>query len=518
MGDSRGRKRMTFRYCVPALTAALATITATSALAQDVKDTLRVAMYTQTNTLGHVYGPNYIWPHMYWWEGSYDSFVRVDDTGKVLPFAIESWENINPTTWRVTFRKDITFWNGRTNDGANIGKIFDFLATEPGKAAGVLRAAKIAGHKVIGPQTIELTTPEPDPIIIPKLAAFYVIDMQAFNDLGVTDFSVKPMASGPFRIVSWNNQEQNATAFDKSWRPAKVKNLRILHVPEGAARLAAVLSEQVDVAYNMSPDDVPQIRAAGHTAAVESSPFVASLGMFTVDFANKWNGKVPFADKRVRQAANYALNKEAMVGQLLGGMAKPASQPAVPSTFGYNPNVKPYAYDPERAKRLLAEAGYPNGFSVLMETSSVFGAAGDVFQVIASDLGRVGIKMEVQVIPFAERSKKFFGNSWAGDITSFTSFFSPPQDGSIPFSVFGCNLPNTFTCIPELNALVAAQAKEMDSDKRRAILQELMKKSNEEALALYMFEGFDITAVSKRVKGYKNWNKVIHYEAMSVDG
>jgi peptide/nickel transport system substrate-binding protein len=404
------------------------------------------------------------------------------------------------------------------NDGANIGKTFDFLATETGKAAGVLRAAKIAGHKVTGPQTLELTTPEPDPIFVPKLAAFYVIDMQAFNDQGVADFTVKPMASGPFRVVSWDNQEQKATAFDKSWRPALVKNLRILHVPEGAARLAAVLSGEVDLAYNLAPDDVPRIRAAGHTAAIESAPFVASLGLFTVDFAKKWNGKPPFADKRVRQAANYALNKEAMVGQLLGGLAKAASQPAVPSTFGYNPNVRPYSFDPERAKRLLAEAGYPNGFSVLMETSSVFGAAGDVFQVIANDLGRVGIKVEVQVIPFAERSKKFFGNSWSGDLTSFTSFFSPPQDASIPFSVFGCDLPNTFTCIPELNHLVAAQAKEMDRNKRQAILQELMQKSNEEALALYLFEGFDITGVSKRVKGYKNWNKVIHYEAMSVDG
>ncbi|MBM3504180.1 MAG: ABC transporter substrate-binding protein [Alphaproteobacteria bacterium] len=489
------------------------------AQSQDARETLRVAMYTQTNTLGHVYGPNYIWPHMYWWEGSYDAFVRVDDKGQVQPFAIERWENVNPTTWRVTFRNNVTFWNGRTNDAANIGKIFEYLMTETGKAAGVLRAAKFSAYKVVGPQTLELVTPEPDPIFIPKLAAFYVIDMAAFNEMGVTDFSVKPVASGPFRVTKWDNQEQTSVAFDKSWRPAKIKNMRILHVPEAATRLASLQAGEIDVAYNMGPDDVPRIRAAGHTAAIESAPFVASIGLFTVDFAKKWpNGKTPFADKRVRQAANLALNKDALVGQLLGGLGKAAGQPAVPSTFGYNPDVKPYPFDPERAKRLLAEAGYGSGVNLLMETSAVFGAAGDVFQVIASDLGKVGFNVTVQVLPFAERSRKFFGNSWAGDLTSFTSFFSPPQDASIPFSVFGCDLPNTFTCIPELTPLIQAQAKEMDRGKRLAQLQELMKRANEEALALYLFEGFDITGIAKRVGGYKNWNKAIHYESMTIGG
>ena len=488
------------------------------AAAQDAKDTLRVAMYTQSGTLGDVYGKNYIWPHLYWWEGSYDSFVRVDDKGQVLPFAAESWENINPTTWRVTFRKDIVFWNGRKNTAANVGKAFEYLLnTDAGKAAGILRSTKVASYKVIDDYTLEFVTPQPDPIFIPKLAAFYVIDMDAFNDMGVSDFAVQPVASGPYKILSWTDQEQISVAFDQSWRPPHVKNMHIINVPEAATRVAAILSGEVDMAFNLGPDDVERLRAAGHSVAVESSPFVASMGLFTEDFATKWNGKPPFADRRVRQAVNYALNKEAMVDQLLLGMAKPSGQPAVPTTFGFNPNVKPYPYDPDKARQLLAEAGFPDGFSILMETSTVYGAAKDIFQVMAADLAKVGIDIEIRVLPYNERSKRFFNNSWEGDITSFTSFFSPPQDASIPFSVFGCGLKNTFTCIPELTPLIEAQAQEMDPVKRLAILQELMRLSNEEALALFLFEGFDITGVAKRVSGYKNWNKVIHYENMTIE-
>lgn len=511
---------MNYASYVRALAAALLCVTATAApvLAQDVKDTLRVAMYQNATTLGNVYGINFIWPHMYWWEGSYDSFVRTDEKGQAQPFAVEKWELVNPTTHRLTFRKDIVFWNGRSNDATNIVKAFDFLTSETGRTAGIMRNLKVASYKAIDTHTVEFVTPNPDPLFVPKLAAFYVIDVAAFNEMGVKDFTVKPVASGPFRIVSWTDQEQVSTAHERSWRPAKTKNMRIVNVPETSARLAALESGQMDVVFNLNPDDVPRVRAAGHVAAVESSPFVAALALFTVDFANKWGGKAPFADKRVRQAANYAINKEAMVNQLLSGLAKPSGQPAVPTTYGYNPAAKAYPYDLAKAKQLMAEAGYANGFSTIMETSAVFGAASDIFQLITADLGKIGINIEVNLMPFAERSRRFNGNSWKGDLTSFTMTFSPTQDISAVFQTYGCGLPNTFTCIPELTPLIEAQAQEMDPAKRQAMLQELAKRSNDEALALYLFEGFDVTGLSKRVRGYKNWNKVIHYEAMSIDG
>lgn len=487
--------------------------------AQDAKDTLRVAMYSPATPRGNVYGIQYIWPHSYWWDGVFDAFVRIDDKGQTIPFAAASWENIDPRTWRVTFRPDIEFGSSRKNDAANIVKAFDYLHSDAAKGAGIMRNMKLASYRRVSDQTVEFVTVQPDPLLVQKFAAFYVADMAAFTEMGVAAFSVKPVTSGPFQVTSWNDQEMVATAYAKSWRPAKTKNLRIVNVPEAVTRMSGLISNEMDIAFNMGPDDVAGMRAAGHTVAIESAPFVSAIALFTEDFAKKWpNGKAPFSDKRVRQAVNYAVNRDAIVKEYLKGMARAAGQPATQATFGFNPDVKPYPYDPQKARQLLAEAGYGNGLNMLMESTAVTAGASDILQIVAEDLKRVGVNLTVQVMPFAERSKRFNGNSWAGDLTSFSMFFSPTMDASTPFSVYGCNLPNTFTCIPELTSLIAAQEKEMDPKKRLDILQELMKRQHEEAMALPLNDGFDITGVAKRVTGYKNWNKVIHYENMSVGG
>ena len=381
-----------------------------------------------------------------------------------------------------------------------------------------MRNFKLASYKAVGPQTIEFVTQKPDPLLVPKLAAFYLADMTARADMGPADFAVHPVASGPYRVGSWTDQEMTATVNETSWRPGKVANLRITVVPEPAGRVAALLSGEVDISVNLGPDDIARIRAAGHTAVVDRAPQVVAFALFTEDFANKWNmgGKTPFSDRRVRQAANYAVNREQIIKELYLGTTTLASQPATPSVFGYNANVSPYPYDPAKARSLLVEAGYPDGFSTTMETT-INSASRDLLQVVAADLAKVGIKIDVQVVPFSEWSKKFNGKSWQGDMTSFPFFHSPAMDASIPFSLYNCTDPRKFSCVPELSSLIEDSNSEMDRDKRLVLLQELMKKSSEEALALMLMNGADINGVASRVKGFANWNRVFLYERLSIE-
>ncbi len=499
------------------IVAAMSVEGAAPAVAQDAKETLRVAVFTKARTRGNVYDTPITSPGSYWWEAVYDSFVRLDDKGQILPQAAVSWENVNPTTWRVKFRDGITFNNGRKNDSANITAIFDYFLTEPGKVGGAIRTMKLASHRAIDAQTMEFVTQEPDPLVVAKFGAFYLADMKAFNEMGVAAFSSKPIGSGPYQVVSWNDQEMVATSNPQSWRPGKVRNLRINEVPEASARVAALESGQTDIVIIAGPDDIARIKAAGHTAVVSGAPLVNALALFTVDFTNKWGGKPPFADKRVRQAVNYAVNKDIIVSQFLQGITKVAAQPATPASFGYNPDLKPYPHDPERAKRLLAEAGYPNGFSIISETQvgNVVGGS-EVLQLIAADLGKVGIKLEVRSVPQTQWAQLLSSKKWEGDMTQFSMFLAPPMDAALPFIYYGCNLPNTFTCIESLNPLLASQQKEMDRGKREAMLKELMRLSHDEALALYLYDGIDIFGVAKRVRGFNSWNRNPHYEAMAI--
>jgi len=492
------------------------------AQAQDARDTLRVAMYAKAVPRGNPYAIQNIWPSMYWWEAVFDSFVRVDENGRTVPFAVEKWELVNPTTWRLTFRKDLKFTTGRTNDAANIVKVFDYLHTEKGLVTNIMQTVKFSSYKAVDTHTVEFVTATPDPLLVPKLAQFYVGDMQAFADLGPDGFSNRPAGSGPYRVTSWNDQEMVATSSETSWRPGKIKNVRVVEIPEPASRLAALESAQMDVIINMGPDDVPRIRAAGHAAVIDPAPNVVSVALFTVDFPEKWKmgGKTPFSDKRVRQAINYAVNREGIAKDFFKGIIKPASQPATPSTYGYNKDLTPYPYDPAKAKQLLTEAGYGNGMSLLMEPipANIIGGR-EILQIVAEDLGKVGVKVEVVPLLFPAWSQLYNQKKWNGEMTSFSMILAPVMDAAVPFqATYGCNHQRTFTCIEELNSLVAAQATEMDRTKRLAILQELMKKSNEEALSLMMFEGIDVNGVAKRVQGFKNVHRVMHYDAMTFGG
>ncbi|MBM3502577.1 MAG: hypothetical protein FJX65_01770 [Alphaproteobacteria bacterium] len=492
-----------------------------SVLAQDARDTLRVAMYSKAPSRGNVYGVPNTWPSMFWWEAIYDSFVRVDDKTQLRPHAAESWELVNNTTWRVKFKPNVEFSNGRKNDAANVVAIFDYLHSEQGKSASIIRNVKLASYKALDANTVEFVTQEPDPLLVAKFAGFYTADMKAWAEMGLEAFTARPVTSGPFKVVSWNDNEMVAAAHDKSWRAPKAKNLRMTEVPEPPARVAALESGQSDIIINMGPDDIARIRGAGHQAIIDPAPYVVSLALFTEDFANKWNkgGKTPFADRRVRQAVNYAIDRNALVKDLFGGITEPSGQPAAPQTFGYNPDVKPYPHDPAKARALLAEAGYPNGFSILMETQTGAIPQGrEVLQAIANDLGKVGVKTDVRSLPFAEWVGKLIGKKWEGESTSFSMFHSPMIDVSVPFVWYSCQAPQRFTCVEELEPLISAQAKEMDRSKRQAILRDLMKKSNEEALSITVMDGKDITGVAKRVRGFGLWHRVVLYENISVDG
>lgn len=505
-----------------ALGAALATLamaaSAGPALAQqDAKDTLRVAMYSKAPPRGNPYAIQYIWPSNYWWEPVFDSFVRVNDKAEMLPFAAEKWELVNPTTHRVTFRKEVEFTTGRKNDAANVVKIFDYLHSEAGKPAGIMRNMKLASYKAIDSHTVEFVTPQPDPLLIPKFAAFYVADMQAFAEMGAGDFAGKPAGSGPWRVTSWNDQEMIATAYEKSWRPGKIKNLRITEIPEAASRVAAVESGQMDIAFNLGPDDIARMKGAGHEMMVTTGPLVESVALFTKDFANKWNGKPPFADKRVRLAANMALNRESLTKDFFRGAARPANQPATPSINGYNPAVPQYPYDPVKAKALLAEAGYPNGLNLIMETGTGMAGGRETLQIIANDLAKIGINIEIRAMPFSNWSQLFNGKKWEGDLTAFAMFFSPVMDAAVVYSVYGCDLPHGMVCIPELEPLIKAQEQEMDPVKRKALLHQLMLKAHEEVLSLPIIEGVDFTGVAKRVKGFQNFGRVVPYENFSIN-
>ncbi len=488
------------------------------AAAQNASDTLRIGMYSKAPARGNPLGPGSGVPSMYWWEAIFDSLTRVNDKGQIVPHAATGWKLVNDTTWHFTLRDDVIFSNGVKNTAHNVVKVYDYLRSEEGKSASVARDANaLASYRAIDERTIEFVTKKPDPLWPGTIVRIYSAEMEAYADMGKEGYAAAPVTSGPWKVVSWTDNEAFYTAHDQSWRPGKIENIRITELPEQVARRQALEAGQVDLVTNMGPDDIPVIEASGNIAIVSDAPNIMSLMLFSEDFTGKWtDGKTPFNDKRVRQAANYAIDRQAIVENLFAGITQPASQPANPNTFGYNPNVKPYPYDPDKARALLAEAGWADGFDMKAEviTGAIANDA-EIYTFVSQQLTQIGIRVELRPLQFSEWLQKLLQKKWEGEATGFSYLVDPQMDASTPFRWYSCDSTAVTICIPDHMDKIHAQATEMDRDKREKMLQDLMVAAREDALSIPILLGKDIFGISPRVKGFTNWNRILVYENMS---
>jgi len=170
------------------------------------------------------------------------------------------------------------------------------------------------------------------------------------------------MGTGPFQLTSWAPERAAFKAYKDSWRAPKVDRLTLLLIPDIASRLQALRSGRVDVAMNLSPDSTDMLEAEGFDVVLRSARTNLALTFITTKDG-------PFTDVRLRRAANYAVDMKAITEGLLYGLVEPASQAVPPLALGFNPALEPYPYDPERARTLIAEAGYPDGLDFTAEVN-----------------------------------------------------------------------------------------------------------------------------------------------------
>ncbi|MBM3504555.1 MAG: hypothetical protein FJX65_11840 [Alphaproteobacteria bacterium] len=460
----------------------------------------------------------------YTYAAIFDALTKVSATGDTIPDLAESWRNIDTNTWRFTLRPNVKFQNGEALTAQAFVQMAEYYLTDEGKATvnGRDLSRAFTSARAIDDLTIEFKTATPNPAFATNILRMHVVAPKAWKDLGIEGFANNPVGTGPFKVEAWRPEAVRMVAFDGSWRAPKMKAVEVLALPEITARVQALISGQIDVAPAVTVDSVKAIEAAGHKAEAIPGPYVLAWAMLSSyrDF--------PFKDKRVRQAANHAINRQAIVDGLLLGKGRPASQAASPLTFGYNPDVKPYTYDPERAKKLLAEAGYPNGFemdSIVLPGN--FPADADIYQAAAQDLGKVGIKTNLKPLTFAEYlkvlfnpvPKEEFGKGWGDKVMTFQQDFSVdliPDAINRWQATWSCRRAGVaFYCNEdELKVMDAANA-EFDPEKRRKILQQGMKMVNENAPALFLVEIIDVWARSNKVQNAKLTFRVLNYHEIT---
>ncbi|MDO8673957.1 MAG: ABC transporter substrate-binding protein [Dehalococcoidia bacterium] len=362
----------------------------------------------------------------------FDSLGEVDPNGKVRPGLAERWEiSSDGKTHTFYIRKGVKFHNGDDLTGSDvkfsIERMLDPKASH--QDAGVLRG-QIDSVEMKDDYTIVLRLKQPQFELLKGFGddsgGSAVVPKKYIEEKGVDYFRSHPVGSGPWKVLNYTTMTRvDLEAVEDHWRTVpKFKNITLLHILEEATKVAMLKTGELDAAI-VAPDSVPQLKAAGLRIVSHDGSSQSFMWPFW-DMQNPQ--KYALSDVKVRKALSLAINRKELADKVYGGYAEPSALMYAPATaFFFDPNVlKPDPFDPEQVNKLLAEAGYPSGFSTAIQDVGGGGVLSTYNQAIAGYWRKVGVKTDIIPIDYAVATKKW--NPISPDIfnTVFSYFSSSP--------------------------------------------------------------------------------------------
>jgi len=508
--------RSVLSFLVVGLTVPL--LTATPVQSQSSRpDTLRIAIPSVPTDRGNPFN-SAVTPTIFTGSAIFDPLVLVNESGQLVAQLAREWRiTEDRQVWRFSLRPNIRFQNGEPLTAQAFASAIEYLVKdEKGKTwRSAPDVVGVDSARAVDDLTLEVRTKAPDPILPKRLSQVLAPAPKAWMDLGFDKFVATPVGTGPYVVESWSREVVALAAHGGSWRATKIPRIEIVGLPEPATRAAALITNQIDVAGNLNFDDIKRIRDSGYTVVVGPAYQMLSLALSNV--AKKDS---PFNDRRVRQAANYAVNKQAIADGIFQGQTRvSAGQGASPGVVGFNPALQPYPQNAERAKALLAEAGFANGFKGVAEIAvGSFTGDSELYQQVGQDLARVGINLEMRQVVFADWQRKRLTNTWDGIVHNLSWFAEPYVDAARFWTAFSCLSRPVYACDEEIQKVIAASNQEFDPVRRERLLQEVMARYREDPPALYLVEAINTFGLAKRVRNFNRHHRWLIYNDMSLDG
>ena len=463
---------------------------------------------SQGNPFGAV-GP----PSSTVWGALFDALTRLDRRGQLVASLATQWQAVDADTWRFELRPNVRFSNGESFDASSVVRLIDWVVSDQGRGSLVGNELRnIKGAEALTDLSVLIHTHETDAILPRRLSAMMIVEPNAWETLGPEGFGSQPVGTGPYEIKTWSRSGNLlvATKNPYSWRPANIDEIHFLALLDQAVRMQALLSGDVDLAI-IGLEGIEQLRGRKYQIVTAPAMSVMAIAIVTT----RTDG-APTTDPRVRQALNYAIDQTAIAQNILGRPEQAAGQPAARVTFGHNPALGPYPYDPDRARQLLAEAGYPNGFDFVIDV--VIDAApgdADIYQAVAQYLNEVGIRTRLRVQLFSGWLKDYNNGSWTGDAFSLAWNSAPYNDVQRPMEYYSCARPKPFFCDASMSEQLAVAAAEFDQKKRELLLQELSAQYREAAPAIFLIEQIMTWGVHPRVQNLSIASRVYEYERIT---
>ena len=460
------------------------------------------------NPYQHVSAPQVI---PFW--AVFDTLTRVTGEGDVTPRLATTWEFTDETTWIFTLREGVTFSNGEPFNAQAAATAIMFVLEDPQALRMTIRNdfQPLKNARALDELTLEVTTHAPEAMVPRLLTALMIPAPEHYKAVGgLEGFVQDPVGTGPFQVETWNRSRMDLVANRTSWTPPKLDRLTFLSLSDPSARVQGLLARAIDVGLQVGPSDVPTVESANGRVLIRTN---GRSRVFSFDTVSEDS---PYRDPRVREALNMAVNREIIIEVLLGGATTLSTQGAPPVAFGYNPDLTAFPYDPDRAKALLAEAGYPDGFSDIAIAAGSGTADSAVLQQIAFDLSAIGVDVEIRSYPVPQFIRFIQEGGWPGGILNMDYTTWPYYDGLRPLRVHSCAWIAPWHCREDQSAMIADTYATFDLAEREAKTRELQRIYREEPVSLFLWPIPTFDAFAERVINVRTETGYYYYDEWDV--
>jgi peptide/nickel transport system substrate-binding protein len=424
----------------------------------------------------------------------YDSLIKRDENGKFIPGLATEWKNIDELTWEFTLREGVTFHNGEPFNAEAVKFNVNYILDEGNNSFYRSRWQNIKEAKVIDEYKIQIVTDQPFPNLLLRIADdLLIMEPKHVQEVGLAEAANNPVGTGAYKFDEWaRGQYLRLVANEDYWRgePA-IKTLTFRYIPEFSARLSAFLSGEVDLFKNVPVDSVEVVKN-NEESKIE---MIGSSRINYVALNTFYDG--PLQDKKVRQAINYAVDVDELLEAVLNGYGTKMTGPLSQINADYT-KTEDYGYDPDKAVELLKEAGYddPSELNLQIDTpSGRYPMDSYVAQAIASQLGRIGINVNVQVNEWGNHLAKIRQREMSD---MFILGWGPAFDAQSTIeNLFTEVAPYSGFYDPEVEEMIYAAIPIFDPTERKKAFDEIQHRLVEEAAWVPLWQQGDLYAVAK---------------------
>ncbi len=431
----------------------------------------------------------------------YNCLVKLNDKNEVVGDLAEKVEKVDDTTYRFTLKKGVKFHNGEELKASDV--VFTLkraVAPESGAIKHIVGAIDPDSIVALDDYTVELKTKFPFSAFLPSMTHMgggAILNEKAVTEAG-DNYGMNPVGTGPFKLAKWNRGDRIVMErFDGYFGPKPAfKNLIIRAIPEGTNRTIELESGNVDIAYGITTNDISRVKSNKALKLIR-----------TLDNSTNYLGfnceKKPFDDVRVRQAITMALPVPQMIKAVKRGVGAPAVGPIAPNVKYANKALKPIPYDVKKAKKLLAEAGYPDGFKTSIWTNDKKVRI-DLATIAQNQLKKIGIDVEIKVLEWGaylegltQKKQDMFIVGWTcqtpdPDMAVYAPFHSSMK-GNNNFTFFGDD---------EVDKLLDRGRVMQDGDERRDVYYRIQDILRERGPWVFLLNDEVVVGTQAYVKGF----------------